>query len=122
MIKDVIIYVGVTALFGMATWLGERLVVWLNTKIKNQKFNTLLTNAVECVVSAVKATNQEFVTDKKAAGEFDTDAQKTALLMAKTKALESLSLELRTFITENIGSVDQWLTTQIHSILYDLKN
>lgn len=119
--KEILVPVISTAVIALVSWLAERVITLINTKIKNQKFTNYLTTATSVVIDAVKATQQEFVDDMKKTGKFDAEAQKEALLQAKMKALNGLSLETRNFISENIGEIDQWLTTSIHAILHDLK-
>ena len=42
-------------------------------------------------------------------------------MKAKVKVLESLSAETRKYITENIGDINNWIETAIHSVLHDIK-
>lgn len=119
--KEILVPAISTVVVALLSWLAERVITLINTKIKNQKLANYLTTATGVVIDAVKATQQEFVDDMKKTGKFDEEAQKEALLLAKTKALNGLSLETRNFINENMGDLDQWLTTSIHAILHDLK-
>lgn len=119
--KDFVMYILWTIGIAIVSWLSERLIKLINTKIQNEKFAGYLSTATAVVEDAVKATQQTFVDNLKKSGKFDEEAAKEALLEAKTRAIEGLSLETRQFITENIGSLDQWLTTTIHSKLFDIK-
>lgn len=119
--KDFVMYILWTLGIAVVSWLSERLIKLINTKIQNEKFAGYLSSATTVVESAVKATQQTFVDDLKKTGKFDEEAAKEALLAAKTKALEGLSIGTRLFISDNIGDVNQWLDTTIHSVLHDMK-
>lgn len=119
--KEILISVASTVILALVTWISERLIKLINTKIQDQRFAHYLTAATAAVTDAVKATQQEFVDGMKKSGTFDEAAAKDALMRAKTKALQSLSIETRNFIDLYVGDVNQWLDTTIHSILHDLK-
>lgn len=119
--KEILIPIISTIAVALVTWTTNRLIALINTKIKNQRFAHYLTAAVAAVTDSVKAVQQEYVDGLKKSGTFDEAAAKEALTQAKVKALQSLSTETRTFITENIGDMNQWLDTTIHSVLHDVK-
>lgn len=119
--KEILILIGSAIIIGLLTWISERLIRLINTKIKNQRFAHYLTAAVAAVTDAVKAVQQEYVDGLKKAGKFDEEAAKEALVKAKVKVLESLSTETRKYITENIGDINNWIETTIHSVLHDMK-
>lgn len=119
--KEILISIGSAIIIGLLTWISERLIKLINTKIKNQRFAHYLTAATAAVTDAVKAVQQEYVDDLKKAGKFDEEAAKEALTQAKVKVLESLSIETRKYITENIGDINHWIETAIHSVLHDMK-
>lgn len=119
--KEVLISAGSAIIIGLLTWISERLIKLINTKIKNQRFAHYLTAATAAVTDAVKAVQQEYVDGLKKAGKFDEEAAKEALMKAKVKVLESLSAETRKYITENIGDINHWIETTIHSVLHDMK-
>ena len=119
--KEILISIGSAIIIGLLTWISERLVRLINTKIKNQRFAHYLTAATAAVTDAVKAVQQEYVDGLKKAGKFDEEAAKEALTQAKVKVLESLSIETRKYITENIGDINHWIETTIHSVLHDMK-
>ena len=97
-------------------------MAWLNTKIKNEKLRTIINQAVSSVQSVVQATYQTFVETLKAKGEFGAEAQKQALNQALTAAKAQLSTEFTTYLAENGTDTEEWLTTQIESAIYQLKN
>lgn len=74
------------------------------------------------VSGAVKSTYQETVETLKREGRFDESAQKLALETAKSKIRLELTSGMEDYIAKNIGDVEVWISTAIHSELYDLKN
>lgn len=119
--KEILISAGSAIIIGLLTWISERLIRLINTKIENQRFAHYLTAATTAVTDAVKAVQQEYVDGLKKAGQFDEEAAKEALMKAKVKVLESLSTETRKYITKNIGDINNWIETTIHSALHDMK-
>lgn len=106
---------------GLVSWSVERLVAFLNSKIKNAKALQYLTDAVGIVANAVKATYQTYVQALKDKDIFTADAQKTALSVAVNQAQNQMSNELKNYITNNFGDLTEWITSQIEVALYDLK-
>lgn len=119
--KEILISAGSAIIIGLLTWISERLITLINTKIKNQRFAHYLTAATTAVTDAVKAVQQEYVDGLKKAGKFDENAAKEALMQAKIKVLESISLETRAYINENVGDINKWIETTIHSVIHDIK-
>lgn len=119
--KEILIPVLSTVAVTLITWISNRLIALINAKIENQRFAHYLTAAVAAVTDSVKAVQQEYVDGLKKSGTFDEAAAKEALSKAKTKAYETLSLETRNYISNNIGDVNKWLDTTIHSVLHDIK-
>lgn len=119
--KDILISIASTVILALVTWISERLIALINAKIRNQRFAHYLTAATAAVTDAVKATQQEYVDGLKKSGQFDETAAKEALGIAKDKVIQALSIETRTFIDNNIGDVNRWIETTIHSTLHDMK-
>lgn len=111
-----------TILTALATWGVERLIAWLNTKIKGQKALTYLNNAISVVTSVVKATYQTYVEALKNENMFTKEAQEQALNKAVEQAKTTMSAEVKNFITENYGDLTEWIKLQIESAIYSLKN
>lgn len=109
-------------LTALVTWLSERLIAYLNTKISNTKYAKYLGDSVAIVTSAVKSTYQTYVEALKNKNMFTEDAQKEALNRAKNTALTQLSQDLKTFISTNFGDLETWIQETVESSLYDLKN
>lgn len=118
-----IISVVVTAiLIPLITLLGSKLISWINSKIQNEKMASLLTQATEAVVNAVRSVFQVYVKQLKADKTFGEQKQKTALLKAKDLALSQMSNEVKTFIQSNYGDLQLWLITSIEATINKLKN
>lgn len=107
---------------GLVSWGVERLIAFLNTKIKNIKALTYLTDAISIVTNSVKSTYQTYVQSLKDKDVFTEEAQKTALIKALNQAQSQMSEELKKYITNNFGNLTDWITTQIEASLYNLKN
>lgn len=57
-----IISVVVTAIIiSLITMLGGKLISWINSKIQNEKVASLLTQATEAVINAVRSVLQTYV-------------------------------------------------------------
>ncbi len=114
-----VVSIVLTALF---TWLSERLISWINAKLKNTKYAKYLTDAVDVITRAVKATYQTYVEALKNKDMFTEEAQIEALNKAKDMALSQLSQDTKDYIQTNFGDVETWIKSTVESILYDLKN
>ena len=119
--KEILTYILSAAIVALISYLSERLIVLINQKIQNQKASKALSEAVELVVNAVKATQQEYVDELKKAGTFDTDAQKIALKMAIKKVRANMSAETEKYLTANADDLNDWIADMIHSVIYDMK-
>lgn len=119
--KEILTYILSAAIAALVSYLSERLIVLINQKIQNQKASKALSEAVELVVNAVKATQQEYVDELKKAGTFDTDAQKIALEMAIKKVRANMSVETEKYLTANADDLNDWIADMIHSVIYDMK-
>ena len=101
---------------------GARLITLINEKIKNDEAVKTLTTATDIVTSAVRSVFQTYVESLKNAGSFDKDAQEIALSKAKEVAMAQMSEEVKSYITTNYGSLEEWLTVQIEATINMLKN
>lgn len=100
---------------------GTYLIKWINSKIKNQEYAKLLSDATNIVLNAVRSVTQTYVDSLKSSGSFGKDAQEVALNKAKEISLSQMSSELKTFVEENFGSVDSWLINQIEASINLIK-
>ena len=111
-----------TGLTALMSWAVSRLIVWLNSKIKDEKMRKHSETVIQIVHNAVQAVFQTFVEALKNDGKFTAEEQQAA----KTKCLDiingQLTTELKDYITENFGDIQAYLSTQVEAIIYQLKN
>lgn len=119
--KDYIIRIIAVLGFLVLSWLTERVIAFINSKIKNQKAAKYLSEFTYVVTGAVKATYQEYVEALKSADEFNLEAQKHALELAKKKIKEEMTTSTREYLEKNTDDIEALIETAIHSTLYDLK-
>ena len=101
---------------------GAQLIKLINSKIKNNEVNKHLTLATEIVINAVRSVFQTYVESLKADGKFDEQSQKLALKKAKDIALSQMNSEIKKFIEDNYGDINNWLNIQIEASINCLKN
>ena len=106
----------------LISFLGIKLSQWLSTKIKDEKAAALLTKAVDIVTNAVRITFQTYVESLKNSGSFGKDEQSIAFEKAKAIIVSELTEDLKTFITQNYGDLQTWISNQIEATIYKLKN
>ena len=107
---------------GLVSWGTSALVAWLNTKIKNEKVQTLTSQAVQIVSDATLAVSQTFVDSMKKDHTFTPEAQQEAKEKAIAIVKSQMSEKLMTFIQENYGDLEEWIKTQIEAALKKNKN
>lgn len=120
--NDLIISVCSVILTGLATWGVSVLTTWMNSKLKDKKFARFASEALDIVISCVKATYQTYVEAIKGTDLWTREAQEKALHMALEAAKAQLSEDTKKYIAETYGGLDQYLINLIESVLYDLKN
>ena len=110
-----------TGLTALMSWGVSRLIVWLNSKIKDENMRRHADALIQIIYSAVQAVFQTFVDALKDDGKFTEEEQKKA----KEKCLEiirgQLTEELKEYITENFGDIEKYLSTQIEAVIYQIK-
>jgi ribosome-binding factor A len=107
---------------GLATWLVTFLTALINSKIKDKKLANILTSLTNLVMTVVQEVCQTYVDSMKKAGTFDSEAAKTAKNMALEKLKAQLTTEQKSYI-ESLGqSVEDYLSSAIESMIYQLKN
>lgn len=93
------------AVTGLVSWGVSLFISWMNSKIKDQELAKHLTKITQIVTDAVMNVYQSFVETLKANGGFTEEFQK----QAKEKALKiidsQLTEELRQYITNNYGDI-----------------
>lgn len=117
-----ILSVVVTAvILPLISFAGTKLISYLNAKVKDENVKLHLTSATTIVTNAVLTVFQTYVDSLKKSGSFDGDAQLNALNKAKDIALSQMTQELKDFIANNFGDLDNWLTIQIESSINLIK-
>ena len=106
----------------LISFLGIKLSQWLNTKIKDEKARKLFTQATEIVTNAVRTTFQTYVESLKNSGSFGKEEQLIAFEKAKAIITSELTEDLKTFIVQNYGDLQTWISNQIEATIYKLKN
>jgi len=106
----------------LISFLGIKLSQWLSTKIKDEKAAALFTKAVDIVTNAVRITFQTYVESLKNSGSFGKDEQLIAFEKAKAIITSELTEDLKTFIVQNYGDLQTWISNQIEATIYKLKN
>ena len=106
----------------LISFLGIKLSQWLSTKIKDEKAAALFTKAVDIVTNAVRITFQTCVESLKNSGSFGKNEQLIAFEKAKTIITSELTEDLKTFIVQNYGDLQTWISNQIEATIYKLKN
>ena len=106
----------------LISFLGIKLSQWLSTKIKDEKAAALFTKAVDIVTNAVRITFQTYVESLKNSGSFGKEEQLIAFEKAKAIIISELTEDLKTFIVQNYGDLQTWISNQIEATIYKLKN
>ena len=106
----------------LISFLGVKLTQWLNTKIKDEKGQVLIGQAVDIVLNAVRSVFQTYVESLKNSGNFTSEAQKIAFNLAKSLVLKQLSEDAKNYISKNYGDLEEWIRNQIEASIYKLKN
>ena len=109
----------VTAFIG---WLSTTAIIWLNNKIKDQKLARWSSAIARIIFDAVQTVQQTFVDEMKKTGKFDAEAAKQAKDKAMAIVKGQLTEELRKYITDNFGDMEEWLMNQIEAVVHQLKN
>ena len=106
----------------LISFLGVKLTQWLNNKIKDEKGQALIGQAVDIVLNAVRSVFQTYVESLKNSGNFTSEAQKIVFNLAKNLVLKQLSEDAKKYISENYGDLEEWIRNQIEASIYKLKN
>ena len=109
----------VTAFIG---WLSTTAIIWLNNKIKDQKLARWSSAIAKIIFDAVQTVQQTFVDEMKKSGKFDAEAAKRAKDKAMAIIKGQLTEELRKYITDNFGDMEEWLMNQIEAVIGQLKH
>ena len=108
-------------LMGLATWISTFVTSWLSSKIKDNKLQRLSLALNDIVMRAVMTVTQTYVDNMKKKNVFDADAQIAALVKCKAIVNSQLTTELKQYITDNFGDIENYITTLIESTILSLK-
>lgn len=120
--SNVVISVVSVILTALAGWGVAKLTSLIDNKITDATLKTTLTGAIDTVTSVVKEVYQTYVEALKDKNAFTAECQKEALASAIEKATALIPEATQTYISTYFGDFETWLTTQIESIIYTLKN
>ena len=120
--SDIVISAVSIIVTGLVSWGVAKLIELINNKIADANAKTMLTSAVTTVTDVVKQVYQTYVESLKGQNAFTEEAQKTALANALDTIKTILSEKVKTYLSENFGDMEAWLTTQIEAAIYSLKN
>ena len=109
-------------LTALASWAVAKLTALIDSKVKDGKAKGFLNTALSIITDVVKQTYQTYVESLKAEGKFDASAQKVALEKAVNAIKGLLSEKVQSYISENYGDTEKWITTQVEPAIYSLKN
>lgn len=119
--KDVLLTVLGTVITATVSGLGTLVMYWINKHIKDEKVKAWVSSLSKIVFNAVQSVQQTYVDSIKGTGAWTAEAQKTALNKALTVAESELSDDMKTWIKENFGDVEKYLTTLIEAQIQTLK-
>ena len=106
---------------GLASFVVAKVTQWINSKVANDKAARYLSTITELAVDSVKEVYQTYVSSLKTEGKFDAEAQKKALDSCLAKIKSKLLPDLKDYIVNNFGDLDEYLKTLIESAIYSLK-
>ena len=116
-----------TSLFNLVIYpliiaLGGFVVAFINSKTQEVKAKTkseteqkYIQRISDIISACVITTNQTYVEALKKKGEFNMEAQKEAFEKTKDAVTEMLNAELKEFIIEAFGDINNYLTTAIET-------
>lgn len=107
---------------GLATWLVIVITNFFNKKIKDKKLANILTSITTLIIKVVQKAYQTTIEALKKEGKFDKEAQQHAKDAAIAEITNQLTVEQKDYI-ESLGvDIKEWLSLQIESTIYQLKN
>lgn len=119
--QTLVIEIVAAILSAVGAWVLAKVKTLISTKISNEKWRKLADAATSIVSSVVRATYQTYVEGIKGTDAWTKDAQKEALQRALDAAKAQMSAEVKSYIEQNFGDIDEWLTSQIEATIYTLK-
>lgn len=119
--QTLVIEIVVAILSAVGAWVLAKVKTFISTKITNENARKLAEAATSIVSSVVRATYQTYVEGIKGTEAWTAETQKKALQNAIDAAKAQMSSSVKSYIEENFGNLDSWLTSQIEATIYSLK-
>ena len=110
-----------TVVTGLITWGFFLLRSWVSKKISNEQDASLLNDCLTIIENAVKEVFQIYVEALKKEGHFTEECHQKAKEMAIDMIFNRLTPKLKEFIENHFGDVRNWVSNQIESCIYTLK-
>lgn len=110
-----------TALTALFAWLTATITNYFNNKIKDKKGASHASAIATIILGAVQSVFQTFVDTLKKNGSFNDDAKAEAKERALTIIRSQLTTELKNYIIENYGDLEEYLKNQVEAVIYQLK-
>lgn len=101
---------------------GRAVSGYFKSKTKNERLQYYFDRANDAVVTAVAETMQTFVSSLKNSGEWNKEAAKKALELAKLKAQELMGVAALQALPEIVGDVEKWLTAKVEAATLEEKH
>ena len=101
---------------------GTQLIKFINSKIKNNELAKQLATATTIVTNAVRVVFQTFVDTLKKNLIFDFFVFFYLLTRTKNIAGSQITEDTKSYIEDNYGDFNNWLTIQIQATIDLLKN
>lgn len=120
--SDIIISAVSIIVTGLVSWGVAKLIELINSKIGDANAKAMLAAAVTTVTDVVKQVFQTYVEELKGKDAFTKEEQKKALAKALETIKAILPENVKNYLTENYGNIEEWITTQIEAAIYNLKN
>lgn len=105
----------------LITWGFFLLRSWVTKKMGNNDYTQLLNKVLAIIEDVVKEIFQTYVEALKKDGKFTEECHKKAKEMAMAAILNRLTPELRDFIEQHFGDIRVWISNQIETCIYTLK-
>ncbi len=119
--QTLVIEVVAAILSAVSAWVFAKVKTLISTKISNEKARKLADTTTSIVSSVVRATYQSYVEGIKGTDAWTKGAQKEALQRALDAAKAQMCDEVKSYIEQNYGDINEWLTSQIEATIYSLK-
>ena len=105
----------------LITWGFFLLRSWVSKKMNNSEQAQLLNSCLAIIEDVVKEIFQIYVEALKKEGKFTEEEHKKAKEMAMDSIMNRLAPKLKEFIEQNFGDVRNWVSNQIETCIYTLK-